>query len=79
VPASQNCNARKHGSDWRDFIVQRAEDAKERHAKVLAFIDEYGYRPQFELSDTAEELYAEMGNIAMTLIAEKVKRVRKSL
>jgi hypothetical protein len=80
VPACQSCNAKKHGSDWRDFIVQRAgADARERHAKVRAFVAEYRYKPSFDLSDTAEELYAEIGGIAMTLINEKVKRVRKSL
>jgi HNH endonuclease len=80
VPACQGCNSAKHGSDWRDFIVERAgTNARERHAKVRAFINEYRYDPQLDLSDTAAELYAEMGSIAMTLIDEKVKRVRKSI
>ena len=74
VPACQECNAKKHGSDWRDFIVQRAgADARERHAKVRAFIEEYRYAPAFDLRDTAEELYAEVGSISVTLINEKIK------
>jgi hypothetical protein len=80
VPACQPCNAKKHGSDWRDFIVQRAgADARERHATVHAFIKEYRYAPAFDLQDTADELYAEVGSIAVTLINEKIKRVRKTL
>jgi HNH endonuclease len=80
VPACQECNAKKHGSDWRDFIVLRAgADARERHAKVHAFIEEYRYAPEFDLRDTAEELYAEVGSIAITLINEKIKRIRRTI
>lgn len=80
VPACQECNTRKHGSDWRDFIVQRAgADARDRHAKVCAFIDEYDYEQKSDLKDTAEELYAEVGSIALTLINEKIKRIRKGI
>jgi hypothetical protein len=42
---------------------------------VRAFIEEYRYAPEFELRDTAEELYAEVGSIAVTLINEKIKRI----
>ena len=80
VPACQDCNAAKHGSDWREFIVERADaDAKERMAKVQAFIKAYDYAPEFDLRATAEELYAEVGSIAVTLIDEKIKRIRKSI
>jgi hypothetical protein len=80
VPACQACNARKQGKDWRDFIIERASSrAGERHARVKAFIEEYRYRPSFDLRDTAEELYEEVGSIAMTLISAKVKRVRAKL
>jgi hypothetical protein len=80
VPACQACNAAKHGSDWREFIVERASaNAKERMGKVQAFIKEYRYAPDFDLRDTAEELYAEVGSIAVTLINEKIKRIRKAL
>jgi hypothetical protein len=42
-------------------------------------LDEYAYSPTADLRDVAEELYAEVGSIAMTVISEKVKRVRKAL
>jgi hypothetical protein len=80
VPACQDCNAKKHGADWRHFIVERADaNAKERMAKVRAFIEEYRYAPEFDLRATAEELYAEVGSIAVTLINEKIKRIRKTI
>jgi hypothetical protein len=80
VPACPSCNATKQRKDWRDFIIERAgPHAGERHARVKSFLDEYGYKPSFELRDVAEELYEEVGSIAMTLIATKIKRVRDKL
>jgi hypothetical protein len=39
----------------------------------------YKYEPSFELASVAEELYEEVGSIAMTLIGAKLKRVRAKL
>jgi hypothetical protein len=70
----RSATQKKHG------IVQRAgADARERHAKVHEFIEEYRYAPEFDLRDTAEELYAEVGSIAITLINEKIKRIRRTI
>ncbi len=80
VPACRECNAKKQGSDWRDFIIQRAgPDAAERHARMREFLREYGYRPGADLSAITGELYDEVGEIAMTLIRAKIKRVRPTL
>ena len=80
VPACQACNAKKQGGDWKDFIIQRAGvDAAERHGRMLAFLAKYKYAPMHDLRDVAEELYDEVGGIAMTLIDSKVKRFRKKL
>ena len=80
VPACQPCNAKKQGRDWRDFIIERAgQHAAERHARVRALLEEFRYQPSFDLREVAEELYEEVGSIAMTLINVKVKRVRERL
>lgn len=80
VPACQACNAKKQGGDWRDFVIQRAgAHASERHMRVKDFLDTYSYKPVLDLRDTAEELYEEVGSIAMTLIATKIKRLRDKL
>ena len=80
VPACQACNAAKQRKDWRDYIIERAgKDAGERHARVREFLAHYRYDPTYDFSDVAEELYAEVGSIAMTLINKKVRRVRAKL
>jgi hypothetical protein len=80
VAACQSCNAKKQRQDWRDFIIARAgPKAAERHGRVKAFLEDYAYRPSFDLQEVADELYEEVGSIAMTLIAAKIKRVRDKL
>ena len=81
VPACQDCNARKQGKGWHEHLVPNAgSDASERYKRVTAFIAQYKYEPDLtKLTSVAEELYAEIGAIAMTLISEKVKRLKKGL
>jgi hypothetical protein len=76
VPACSPCNAKKQGRAWHAYLVTRAgENAPERYERVTGFVAEYKYDPEpSDLRDVAEELYAEVGSIAMTLITEKIKR-----
>jgi hypothetical protein len=80
VPACAACNSARQCKDWRDYIIERAGPrAPERHARVRAFVKQFGYQPKIALRDVAEELYEEAGSIAMTLIDVKIKRVRARL
>lgn len=80
VPACRDCNAKKQGRDWREFIIERAAaHASERHARVKDYLKTHSYEPALELREVAEELYEEVGDIAMTLIKAKTKRIRKKL
>ena len=80
VPACRECNAKKQGQDWRDFIIQRAgTDAQERHTRVREYLREYDYNPGLDLTGVAAELYEEVGDIAMTLVRAKIKRFRTAL
>ncbi len=81
VPACQDCNASKHGGEWRAYLVDRAgTSAAERYKRVSDFVERYRYEPDpNDLRDTAEELYAEVGDIAMTLVKAKIQRVRAKL
>ena len=80
VPACHACNATKQGKDWRDFIIQRAgSSATERHRRMKDFLEEYRYKPAYDLRDVAAELYEEVGSIAMTPITAKIRRIRDKL
>jgi hypothetical protein len=81
VPACQDCNSKKQGKEWHAYLVQRAKtDAAERYERVVQFVAQHKYAPDpNDLRETAEELYDEVGSIAMTLITTKVKRVSDKL
>ena len=81
VPACQDCNAKKQGRAWHAYLVERAgPSAAERYTRVTEFVRHYKYEPDpNDLRDTAEELYAEVGDIVMTLVKAKIKRVREKL
>ena len=80
VPACHECNAKKQGKDWREFIIQRAgADADRRHSRIKAFVETYAYSPTLDLRGVAAELYDEVGAIAMSLITAKVKRIKVQL
>ena len=81
VPACQDCNAKKQGREWHAYLVARAgADASERYQRVTEFVSHYKYNPDLtHLRDVAEELYAEVGTLSMTLVTMKVKRVRDRL
>ena len=80
VPACQACNNARQRKDWRDYILERAgTNTSERHARVRAYLKEYDYDPKLGLKDVAEELYVEVGEIAVTLIRTKMKRLSDKL
>lgn len=80
VPSCDDCNAKKQGSDWKDFIIERAGSlAKERHSRMKEFIELHQYHPHADLSQIASELYREVGEIAMALIRSKIDRARETI
>lgn len=80
VPACNPCNSKKHGQDWRDFIIQRAgSNAAERHQRMQDFLEAYPYNPPTEWRAIVADLYDEIGVIAMALIRQKHARIRETL
>ena len=66
---------------WGNIVpaCQTCNATKQGKARVRMFLDEYDYKPTVQLEGIAEELYEDVGSIAMTLIAAKIKRVRAKL
>ncbi len=79
VPACGTCNARKLDRDWKEFIQsQSGPKAKARINQVKKYQMRYEYAPDLNITLAAEELYEEVGVVAMALITAKVRRVRKT-
>lgn len=81
VPTCIDCNAKKQGREWKDFIIGRAgASAAGRHQRVKDFIAKYGYMPDTNhLREVADDLYAEVGSVALTLISSKITRLRNRI
>jgi hypothetical protein len=81
VPACLDCNAKKQGREWHAFLVERAgPHAAERYQRVTDFVRKYNYSPDLQpLRTVAEDLYAEIGVVAMAMIETKIQRLRRTL
>lgn len=78
VPSCQDCNGKKQGQEWKDFLISRAgTNTPERQQRLKEFVAQYRYTPDVDdLRNAAEELYAEVGNVATTLTETKIKRFK---
>jgi hypothetical protein len=79
VPSCDTCNANKQHKDWRLFLGDQAPMAKldERVQKIEAFLAHYHYQPNLELEDIVNNLYEDVGEVAMTLINLRYKQAEK--
>jgi len=82
VPACSDCNARKQGRDWQDFLIERGESAEEiktRRAAIEAFRRKYRYAPEMQLRQIANDLYADVGSVTIALIEARLDRANAAL
>ena len=70
VPCCRSCNNKKQQAPWDDFLKGKA-DGKEytkRKKQILFFVSEMKYDPNLNLHDYADNLYHDVGEVALTLI-----------
>lgn len=80
VPACTDCNSRKHGREWRDFLLMDVgAGGPTRHKKIQGFIKQYRYAPSMDVSRVANELYQEAIVMAVALKDAKVRWVTPDL
>jgi hypothetical protein len=70
VPCCRACNARKHSKHWETYLesLYGLDDCVLPKTKIRAFLAEYRYNPNLELGVIANNLYQDVGAVAMTLI-----------
>ncbi len=61
---------KKHNSDWQTYLEEfSTPESYIRSVKAIkAFMRQYNYSPNLELATIADNLYADVGAVAMTLI-----------
>jgi 5-methylcytosine-specific restriction endonuclease McrA len=70
VPCCQACNNEKQQTGWAAFLARKASGSvlAARHNRIVAFVAEKKYDPNLDLHEYADNLYEDVGAVAMTLI-----------
>ncbi len=81
VPACRPCNRDKHRKDWRAFLQTKCEGdlLLSRQRRIEAFIEEKQYEPDLQIADFADNLYSDVGEVAMTLIDLRFKQAQEAI
>ncbi|MEP0941258.1 MAG: HNH endonuclease [Rhizobiaceae bacterium] len=75
APCCRSCNNEKQQKPWREFIEAKAGEFAERRAsRIEQLVAEKNYDPALNLHQYADNLYDDIGAIAMTLINLRYKQ-----
>jgi hypothetical protein len=78
VPSCAGCNKQKHSRPWEQYLDTvcgvNTTLLEERRAKIEGFLLHYKYKPNLHLQSIAENLYQDVGAVAMTLIKLRFKQ-----
>jgi 5-methylcytosine-specific restriction endonuclease McrA len=80
VPCCQPCNNEKQQRPWQQFLITKSRsDAKIRENKINHFVTSKNYDPTLNLHDFADNLYEDVGQVAMTLINLRYKQAQEGI
>lgn len=80
VPCCKPCNNEKQQTPWYDFIDRKAGSASNpRIDKIEQFVSEMNYDPDLNLHEYADNLYQDVGEVAMTLISLRYKQAEERI
>lgn len=80
VPCCKDCNNEKQQRPWQEFLNKKAgADGLKRKEKIERFVSDKNYDPNLNLHDYADNLYADIGEVALTLIRLRYKQAEKAI
>ena len=80
VPCCSACNSEKQQKHWRDYLIIKAgELAKVRIKRIDEFVKSKNYDPNLDLHEYADNLYEDVGQVAMTLIDLRYKQAQDGI
>jgi len=80
VPCCAPCNNEKQQQPWRQFLTDKAGPlAKIRESRIDSFVAEKNYDPTLNLHEYADNLYEDVGQVAMTLIGLRYKQAEDGI
>lgn len=80
VPCCSPCNNEKQQRPWKEFVEQKAgQNALVRITKIESFVTAKNYDPALDLHEYADNLYEDVGQVAMTLINLRYKQAQNGI
>jgi 5-methylcytosine-specific restriction endonuclease McrA len=80
VASCRHCNKDKHDKGWQAFLAVKAgDDFPRRRDRILTFIERYKYRPELGLHTIADNLYQDVGEVAMTLVRLRLRQAEDAI
>jgi heterodisulfide reductase subunit B len=80
VPCCSACNSEKQQKPWQEFIITKAgKKAAERTNRIHEFVASKNYDPTLNLHQFADNLYEDVGQVAMTLINLRYKQAQDGI
>ena len=80
VPCCSPCNNEKQQKPWQDFLVAKAGEKNEsRKSRIEEFVASKNYDPNLDLHGYADNLYEDVGQVAMTLINLRYKQAQDGI
>ena len=81
VSCCQGCNNEKQQTDWSDFIKKKADRLAldQRRNRIEQFVASKNYDPNLNLHEYADNLYEDIGAVAMTLINLRYKQAEDGI
>jgi hypothetical protein len=80
VPCCQSCNNEKQQKPWQQFLITKSgSDAAIREKKINHFVASQNYDPTLNLHEFADNLYEDVGQVAMTLINLRYKQAQEGI
>jgi len=80
VPCCSSCNNEKQQKPWKEFLSAKAgQEAAVREQLILDFVKSKNYDPSLNLHAFADNLYEDVGQVAMTLINLRYKQAQDGI
>ena len=81
VPCCRDCNNEKQQKDWLWFLEAKADQKvfKNRKKRIEDFVKHKKYDPNLNLHQVADNLYEDVGQVAMTLINLRYKQAEEAI
>ncbi len=80
VPCCTGYNNEKQQRPWQEFLMEKAgTQAQNRKNKIQAFVTSKKYDPNLNLHEYADNLYEDVGQVAMTLINPRYRQAESGV